>query len=417
VPDQRSCLDAEVLEVGATPDARATPDAPAGAEGDAAALRRWAPMPTTGAPLLRDQVALWTGDQMIVWGHGAGAAEGSGARFTPGTGRWIPTGGGEVPTARADYSAIWTGSEMLLWGGRAVPDGEEGFNDGSRYSPGATADTDMLDEFGTIPFMIALQRWGHSAVFSPEDHSMVVWGGTSKTPPVWQGARFELHSVNMWSAVGTDQAPPMTYYHSAVWTGSAMVVWGGYLSPARAGTAPSATNLGGIYIPGSTGWTPVTTKGAPAARARHSAVWTGSRMIVWGGEAGGVLFHDGASYDPAMDRWTPLPSLGAPEGAELHSAVWTGNPRTTDQGAMIIWGGLTGAPLATGSAVLVRGGARYDPARDSWSALPLGASAPSARYGHSAVWTGSTMIVWGGLGTVAANPSALPLSDGAIFTP
>ena len=30
-------------------------------------------------------------------------------------------------------------------------------------------------------------------------------------------------------------------------------------------------------------WTPTSTYGAPVARNRHTAVWTGTRMIVWGG--------------------------------------------------------------------------------------------------------------------------------------
>jgi hypothetical protein len=35
----------------------------------------------------------------------------------------------------------------------------------------------------------------------------------------------------------------------------------------------------------------------------HSAVWTGSKMIVWGGMSSGY-FNTGAGYDPATDTWT-----------------------------------------------------------------------------------------------------------------
>jgi hypothetical protein len=43
-------------------------------------------------------------------------------------------------------------------------------------------------------------------------------------------------------------------------------------------------------------------------------------------------------------------------------------------------------------------GGRYDPATDSWAATPFtGASVPSGRWYHTAVWTGTEMIVWGGL--------------------
>jgi hypothetical protein len=30
-------------------------------------------------------------------------------------------------------------------------------------------------------------------------------------------------------------------------------------------------------------WTPTTLSGAPAARVAHTAVWTGTQMLVWGG--------------------------------------------------------------------------------------------------------------------------------------
>ena len=52
-------------------------------------------------------------------------------------------------------------------------------------------------------------------------------------------------------------------------------------------------------------------------------------------------------------------------------------------------------------------GRRYDPATDTWRSLPT-ANAPSARGGHTAVWTWEEMIVWGGYGRG-------PLGDGARY--
>ncbi|HKD10476.1 MAG TPA: galactose oxidase, partial [Thermoanaerobaculia bacterium] len=45
-------------------------------------------------------------------------------------------------------------------------------------------------------------------------------------------------------------------------------------------------NSGGQYDPGADSWTATTTTGGPTERRLHAAVWTGSRMIVWGGVAG-----------------------------------------------------------------------------------------------------------------------------------
>jgi len=56
---------------------------------------------------------------------------------------------------------------------------------------------------------------------------------------------------------------------------------------------------------------------------------------------------------------------------------------------MIVWGGYAGGELSTGR--------RYDPdpGTDSWRATSM-TNAPTARVGHTAIWTGSEMIVWGG---------------------
>ncbi|GEM_PF-4757158 len=36
-------------------------------------------------------------------------------------------------------------------------------------------------------------------------------------------------------------------------------------------------------------WTPTTTVNAPTARAQHMAVWTGAKLIVWGGGNGSII--------------------------------------------------------------------------------------------------------------------------------
>ena len=73
------------------------------------------------------------------------------------------------------------------------------------------------------------------------------------------------------SGVGS---PSARQYQRAVWTGTAMIVWGGFNG--------GYLNDGGCYNPTANSWTSVATSGAPAARMNHTAVWTGSEMIVWG---------------------------------------------------------------------------------------------------------------------------------------
>jgi N-acetylneuraminic acid mutarotase len=57
---------------------------------------------------------------------------------------------------------------------------------------------------------------------------------------------------------------------------------------------------------------------------RHTAVWTGTEMIVWGGYNGSSWLNDGWRYDPATDQWTSMSSSNAPSARENHTAIWTG---------------------------------------------------------------------------------------------
>ena len=110
-----------------------------------------------------------------------------------------------------------------------------------------------------------------------------------------------------------------------------MIVWGG----------DDFSNTGGRYDPATDSWTPTSTLNAPSARRSHTAVWTGSEMIVWGGRTTGLrqsvpeFLNTGGRYDPATDSWRPTSTLNAPSARGSHTAVWTGSE-------MIVWGGTHG---------------------------------------------------------------------------
>ena len=66
-------------------------------------------------------------------------------------------------------------------------------------------------------------------------------------------------------------------------------------------------------------------------RGLHTAVWTGTRMIVWGGEGrndnfGDHLLNTGALYNPMTNAWSTTSTAGAPTARYGHTAVWTGSP-------------------------------------------------------------------------------------------
>jgi hypothetical protein len=80
-------------------------------------------------------------------------------------------------------------------------------------------------------------------------------------------------------------------------------------------------------------WSPTSLTNAPAGRRINTAVWTGTRMIVWGGNGGGnSQLNSGGLYDPTTDTWSPTPLANAPAGRQSHTAVWTGTQ-------MNVWGG------------------------------------------------------------------------------
>jgi hypothetical protein len=55
-----------------------------------------------------------------------------------------------------------------------------------------------------------------------------------------------------------------------------MIVWSGIHNLVPLGT-------GGIYNPSTGTWSGISTGDAPSARGYHTAVWTGDEMVVWGG--------------------------------------------------------------------------------------------------------------------------------------
>jgi len=131
--------------------------------------------------------------------------------------------------------------------------------------------------------------------------------------------------IDNWVATSTTNAPAARQLHTAVWTGSEMIVWGGF--------NPGLLNTGGRYNPSTDSWVATTTTGAPAARYVHTAVWTGSEMIVWGGYNGSSsYFNTGGRYNPSTNSWTATGTTNAPEARAGHTAVWTGSEMRSEEG-------------------------------------------------------------------------------------
>jgi hypothetical protein len=107
-----------------------------------------------------------------------------------------------------------------------------------------------------------------------------------------------------------------------------MIVWGGV------DETFNDTNTGGGYNPSTDSWTATSLSNVPSPRDSHTAVWTGSEMIVWGGVFLTTNLDTGGRYDAAIDNWMPTTAVNAPLARENHTAVWTGSEK-------IVWGGFT----------------------------------------------------------------------------
>jgi hypothetical protein len=260
---------------------------------------------------------------------------------------------------------------MIVWGG-TNPD-----STGGRYNPS----TDMWT--ATNLTNAPSGRSWHTAVWSGSE--MIVWGGANDLLLITGGRYNPI--TDTWTATQGLNAPSARSHHTAIWTGTEMIVWGG--QPPQ--------NTGGRYNPSTNNWTSTSTTNAPTARHHHIAVWTGSAMIVWGGTNDDPFtwFNTGGRYFPSTDTWWATNLTNADGGPYPHTAVWTGSE-------MIVW--------AMGF------GGRYNPSTDSWSATNT-TNAPFRRTDHTAVWTGSEMIVWGGFGNGELNTGGIYCAAATTPTP
>ena len=131
----------------------------------------------------------------------------------------------------------------------------------------------------------------------------------------------------------------------------------------------SSTPLGGdaSLCSGLPGCVPLPASGAPSARFGALSAWTGSAVVVWGGQSstggitdygvanptcGGPVLNDGALFDPVAGDWRPMSTVGAPP------------PRLGAVGAAV-----DGKFVVFGGADHESEGSLYDPSTDSWTTV------------------------------------------------
>jgi N-acetylneuraminic acid mutarotase len=150
------------------------------------------------------------------------------------------------------------------------------------------------------------------------------------------------------------------------------------------------------YDPTTDKWTLWSSVGPIASRYSHAAVWTGSQMILWGGiDDSNSPTNTGTIYNPAQRSVVKnMNTAGAPTARYYCEGVWSG----TD---VIVWGGVAGTAF--------NDGARYNPTTDKWASMAATSLAGRERF--SLTWTGKEMIIWGG---DPYGPSGY--NDGAVYS-
>lgn len=349
-----------------------------GGDGGGTVSAAWTPLPSAGLSARTGMAFVSTGQGTIVWGgSAANGPANDGAVLEMPANTWKPTAASPL-SGRTNHSAVWTGSKMIVFGGLARGAGCQpqcSLNDGASYDP-------ATDRWAPIAPAPLAGRSGHAAVWVQD--RMVVWGGALEGGKASaDGASYDP-ATDAWTVLPPAPLEPRVS-HRVVASAHRVLVWGGSSGEGQGGKYFAD---GAIYSPANNAWTPMaaypeTREGG--GRDTFSSVWTGEKMLVWGGYSRNSTCNpcnheDGAVYDLAADTWT-LMSPGPLSGRGAHRAVWTGQE-------MVVWGGFNTTELNDGAA--------YNPDSDSWAALP--ASPLLARQGQAMVWAGDQAVIWGGHG-------------------
>jgi hypothetical protein len=344
----------------------------------------WSTVPAAPGGSRTQHDALWTGTEMIVVGGSpqpGTAANPAVEAFNPATDEWRTIG--ETPHPYTSASAVWTGTEIIVWGG------ETAWNTGPATATGARLDpaTGVWDT--TAPTQLR-PRSDHLAVWTGTE--MIVWGGRTISSGFYvnrfDGAAYDP-ATDTWRPIADAPLEIIPVAGGAgLWTGETFIVWG---FPADGG--PDTDPEGMAYDPVSDEWTEIAASGL--GFGYFESAWTGSELLVVGGTPD--LEFVAMRYDPAADSWRGARN---PPGDFRQDHTVT----ATEDGGAIVVGGDRNVAFGPVEAPIVYDGAR-------WSFI---ADAPIANLvGHTSVWTGESLIVFGGHG--GSGPTVLDY--GYIWTP
>ena len=301
-------------------------------------------------------LAAWAGSLMYVWAGTTIYA------YNPDTDLWeIKTNSvmnGDLTGSRI----VWTGTEIIFWEGVG--------RSGTRYNPATNSFISMAVTNAPSARVSYSMIWTGS--------KMIAWGGSNGGISNNTGGIYDP-ATNSWTPMNTTGAPAARVNHTAVWstTTNSMIIWGGSTA-----AFSGELNTGGLFDPVTNTWTgATTTTGAPAARNVHTAVWTGTEMFIYGGEAASASFNTGGRYNPVTNTWTAVSTSGGPTTSRA-PASWSGS-------LIYLSGGFN-----AGTSASIAGLYSYNPATNTWAFITNLLN--GGRLLHHCFYKSNMVLSWGG---------------------
>jgi hypothetical protein len=368
---------------------------------------RWSELPRAPIAPRTGASVIWTGQELLIWG-GASGYQGedlrsNGAAYSPATGRWRLLATAPL-SGRQGQAAVWTGQEMVVWGGYHDLAGRASrvTDDGAAYDP-------VSNTWRMLPPAPLSARTDPIAVWTGRE--VLVLGGqpavlSSSLRSYADSAAYDP-ALNRWTPIAAP-VPPRGQgldWVAGVQAGRELLAWSDWSITHQTGPG-SFTERGGVDLfafneqTGRWRLLPTEPNELPAV---DTALWTGHDVL-----ARGITYNCGSCPGPfvpeatdvfnlARNSWKRLPA--DPLGSNDPLSAWTGAALVS-----FIGSGQFGT-VGPGSTVA------YDPLTNRWRHLP------HAPYGcdssQAPIWTGQALLLY----CPRTGKGAAGRHDGLAFTP
>lgn len=336
-------------------------------------------------------------------------AVGIGGAHLRGHGGWIPTSAIGRPSARASAVGCTLNDRIFFYGGNLT---------GSTFtSTHYWFDADLnawqqITSTGTVP--AGRDRYG----VATNGTGIFVWGGRNTTAATRlnSGGYFVPSGAagGAWTASTATGAPSPREYPGVVSLQGKFIGWGG-----RLGTTDYAD--GGIYDPVADTWTALPAIGQNPRYSHAMVAISPTKFLLWGGiNSANVILPDHWIYDIVANTWTQV-SYPSYVSIPFPAAVWTGSrvfiwgggagvctmydpatdsytyPSTTN---IPIGGGFASCYVSTSGKIVAfsdtRNGGIYDPVADNWRPFPSTTGPQSPLQAMCVGYAKNRLVVWGG---------------------